>query len=160
MRRPKLIILIGLCWMACLAIQALAAAQPSLAARPTLADAPPPLPSGFWGTVKINGENAPVGATVSAWINGVQYAYRITELYDPEPPGGEVFTVYSLDVPGDQPETTGAIEGGKSGDTVVFKVNGVTAQETGTWQSGVNTERNLTLTSAPKFFIYVPVIVK
>jgi len=117
-----------------------------------LAAAPPPLPSSFYGTVKFNGENVAVGATVTAWINGVWYADSLTELY-------QANTVFSLDVPGDQTDTP-AIEGGKAGDTVVFKVNGVNAVETATWQSGVNAQRNLTLTSAPGYFIFVPVILK
>jgi len=117
-----------------------------------LAAAPPPIPSSFWGTVKYNGENVTVGATVTAWINGVWYASNLTELYEGN-------TVFSLDVPGDQTDTP-AIEGGKAGDTVVFKVNGVIAVETATWQSGVNAQRDLTLTSAPSYLIYIPVILK
>jgi hypothetical protein len=155
MHKPKLIFLIGFGLLACLALQGFLAIQPSLAARPALADAPPVLPSGFWGTVKIDGENAPVGATVSAWINGVQYAYTTTQLYEAT---GE--TVYSLDVPGDQPETAGVIEGGKSGDTIIFKVNGASANESGSWQSGVNTEINLTLAKPTEYNIFIPVILK
>jgi len=120
--------------------------------QPVSAAAPPPFPSSFWGTVKYNGENVTIGATVTAWINGVQYASGLTELYEGN-------TVFSLDVAGDQAETP-AIEGGKAGDTVVFKVNGAIAVETATWQSGVNVQRNLTLTSAPSYSIYVPVILK
>ena len=46
---------------------------------PVVADSPPPVPSGFNGTVKVNGVNVAAGSRVSAWINGVEYAY--TEAY-------------------------------------------------------------------------------
>lgn len=101
----------------------------------------PPLPSSFWGTVKLSGNNLPQGAGISAWIDGVQYATATSSLY-----GGD--TVYKLDVPGDDPGSV-LIEGGVSGDTVVFKINGRPAQETGIWQSGVNLELDLTVTMIP-----------
>lgn len=156
MRKPKLIFWIGTGLLAFLALQGFLAIQPTLAAQVNVADAPPVLPSGFWGTVKIDGENAPLGATVSAWINGVQYANAVTELYDPEPKGGEVFTVYSLEVPGDQVETKDVIEGGNAGDTVVFKIDGKTLFPSGVWKSGSNTETNL----RDLIRIFIPAIYK
>jgi hypothetical protein len=116
----------------------------------TTASAVPPLPSSFYGTVKVNGENVAVGVSVTATINGVQYAYAATQLYQGD-------TVYTLDVPGDDLGTT-IIEGGVSGDTVVFKVNGITALETGTWQSGTNIKLNLTIDSLP--MLYLPITFK
>ena len=101
----------------------------------------PPLPSGFYGTVKLNGANAPVGALVSATIAGVPYAYATVQMYQGD-------TVYSLDIPGDDPATRGVIEGGVPGDTVVFLVNGSPARETAPWQSGTNVGHNLNLTSS------------
>jgi hypothetical protein len=103
---------------------------------------PPILPSSFYGTVKIGGANAPVGATVKAKINGVQYALTTVIAYGSD-------TVYSLDVPADDPGTVGVIEGGVEGDTVVFYVNNQSANETGTWHSGTNISHNLTVTAAP-----------
>jgi hypothetical protein len=96
----------------------------------------PPLPSSFYGTVKVDGANVPVGTTVSAWINGVNYAETTVLPYNGD-------TVYSLDVPGDDPETPG-VEGGISGDTVVFYIGDQLADQTASWQSGTNVELDLT----------------
>jgi hypothetical protein len=53
-------------------------------------------------------------------------------------------SVYSIAVPGDDPDTL-QVEGGVLGDTIVFQVDGANASETGTWQSGTNVELNLTV---------------
>jgi len=101
----------------------------------------PPLPSSFYGTVKASGANVPVGTTVSAWINGVKYSETTVLVY-----AGD--TVYSLDVPGDEPETPDK-EGGVPGDTVVFHIGTQVADQTAPWQSGTNVELDLTVTNAP-----------
>jgi hypothetical protein len=116
---------------------------------------PPPLPSSFYGTVKEDGANVPVGTTVSAWINGVKYAETTVSLY-----AGA--TVYSLDVPGDVSETPG-IEGGVSGDTVVFHIGDHLADQTGSWQSGTSVGLDLTYTVAEEldeYRIYLPCVAK
>jgi hypothetical protein len=112
-----------------------------LLANVSTAFAMPPLPSSFYGTVKVNGANAPVGAIVSARINAVEYAHTTVGLYL----GG---TVYGLVVPGDDSSTAGVIEGGKTGNTVVFYIDGVLADQTGTWNSGSNVSLNLTAAAA------------
>jgi hypothetical protein len=89
----------------------------------------PPLPYSPWGYVKGNGENAPLGAVVSAWCTGVQYAYTGTLEYQGN-------TAYALDVPGDETETGGEKEGCAAGETVVFKIDGYQANETAAWTSG------------------------
>lgn len=99
----------------------------------------PPLPSSFYGLVKINGRNVQDGALVSATISGVQYALAAVQIYQGD-------TVYAVDVPGDDPATPGVIEGGNPGDTIVFLVNGMPAGETAPWQSGANIRHNLSLT--------------
>jgi len=105
----------------------------------SVAEAAPPLPSSFRGTVKWNnGNNVPEGTTVSAWINGVKYAETRSQM-----DAGD--SVYAIDVPGDDPETT-EVEGGVEGDIVVFKVGDSTADQTGTWHSGTDVELNLTAT--------------
>jgi len=105
----------------------------------TVAEAAPPLPSSFRGTVKWNnGDNVLEGTTVSAWINGVKYAETQSQM-----DAGD--SVYAIDVPGDDPETT-EVEGGVEGDTVVFKVGDSTASQTGTWHTGTDVELNLTAT--------------
>jgi hypothetical protein len=111
----------------------------------------PPLPSSFYGTVKANGANVPGCIQVSARINGVQYALSHFLLYGDD-------TVYSLDVPGDDPETTGVIEGGVPGNTVDFYVGNVKADQTAPWQSGMNVNLNLTVSSPVQCNIFLPMI--
>ena len=111
----------------------------------------PPLPSSFYGTVKSNGSNIPIGTQVSAWINGVQYAIS-PYMVD----GGD--TVYNMSVPGDDLATPDVIEGGVPGDTVIFYVGSTQADQTTTWQSGTNI--NLDITAALPDFqqIYLPLL--
>jgi len=97
---------------------------------------PPPLPSSFYGTVKVDGANVPDGTTVSAWINGQVYAEGNTQTYE-----GESF--YAMNVPGDDPTTPDIIEGGVEGDSVVFYIGDLEADQTGTWHSGTNQRLDL-----------------
>jgi hypothetical protein len=112
---------------------------------------PPVIPSSFYGTVKSNAANVPVGVQVSARINGHIYATSPAFLYNGD-------TVYSLNVPGDDLTTLGVIEGGVPGDTIVFLVSGTQADQTATWQGGTNI--NLNLTAAPPIYlqIYLPLL--
>lgn len=96
----------------------------------------PPMPSSFYGTVKLNGANVADGTNLSAWINGVKYAETTVILYDGD-------SVYSLNVPGDDSDTP-EIDGGVSGDTVSFHIGDLAAEQTGTWQSGTNVEFDIT----------------
>lgn len=107
--------------------------------------APPVLPASYYGTVKIDGENAPASTLIKAAINGVTYAVSPVILYLGE-------AVYSLNVPGDDPGTPGILEGGVGGDSVQFFIGEFQADQTGTWMSEANTEINLT-GSAPKIEI-------
>ncbi len=110
-----------------------------LLASAAVAEAAPPLPSCFRGTVKwSNGNNVPEGTTVSAWINGVKYVETQAQI-----DAGN--SVYAIDVPGDDLETT-EVEGGVEGDTIVFKVGDSTANQTATWHTGTDVELNLTAT--------------
>jgi hypothetical protein len=111
--------------------------------------APPPLPASFYGTVKSNGDNVPIGTQVSARINGVQYALSPYLGYNGE-------TVYSLNVPGDDPGTPGIIEGGVPGDTIVFFVGGKQAAQTAIWQGGINVNLNLTVSLPDYHFLFLP----
>ncbi len=115
--------------LACLA--ALFAAIPVLAF--------PPLPSGFYGTVQVNGDSVPDGTVVRALIDEQVYAEGYTQTYQGN-------SVYSLSVSGDDLSTT-ARDGGREGDTIQFEVGGVLANETGIWHSGTNVELNLTASS-------------
>ncbi len=108
-----------------------------LIASATVVEAAPPWPSSFYDTVKWNnGNNVPEGTTVSAWINGVKYAETESQMDSGD-------SVYAIDVPGDDLETT-EVEGGVEGDTIVFKVGDSTASQTGTWHTGTDVELNLT----------------
>jgi VCBS repeat-containing protein len=98
--------------------------------------AEPPKPSGFYGTVKINGANVADGTIVSGWIGAVKCAEEPVQLS-----GGE--TWYNNDVSGDDPLTPGC---GTEGATVTFKIGDVSADQTGTWHSGTNIRLDLTAT--------------
>jgi len=93
------------------------------------AAAVPPTPASFWGTVMIDGANASDGTTVTVWINGVQYAQTTTFT-------NSGASYYNVDVPGDDPDTTDVVEGGVTGNTVTFQVNGQDAPQSGSWTSG------------------------
>jgi len=109
-------------------------------ACPSSALAVPALPSSFYGTVKVNNANVPDGTVVQAFVGDRMIAQGYTQMYQGD-------SVYSLDVPGDNPETE-VMDGGREGDTIIFKVGGVLANEAGTWHSGTSVSLNLTATSA------------
>ena len=100
----------------------------------------PPTPSSFWGTVKLDGANAPMDTAVTAYINGTQYVSTVVQLFNGD-------TVYSFNVPGDDSSTPGVIEGGVSGDTIRFYLAGHPADQTAPWLGGTNVELNLTSTT-------------
>ena len=109
----------------------------------TVRAGPPPVPYGPKGTVRVNGQIPPDGTQVTAWIGGVRYASTATYTW------GSSIGYYSIDVPGDLDETPDIKEGGREGETVVFKVDGRTASPTGTWTSGDDPVINLTVTIPP-----------
>jgi hypothetical protein len=108
----------------------------------------PPLPSSFYGTVTANGNPVHPGTLVRALINGVQYAETHTLLYQGS-------SVYSLNIPGDDPSTINTIEGGKEGDIVHFEIENSLTGQTGVWHSGTNVEINLNVVL---FYSYIPII--
>ncbi|HMM99298.1 MAG TPA: InlB B-repeat-containing protein, partial [Anaerolineales bacterium] len=107
-----------------------------LLANVAVARAMPPLPSSFYGTVKLDGANVPTGTVVSARINGVIYAWGTALIYEGD-------TVYTFDVPGEDTDEPG-IQGGVPGDTVVFYIGDYIADQTAPWQGGTLEELNLT----------------
>lgn len=113
-------------------------------------NAVPPLPSSFYGQVKLNGGNVPDGTLISAWIDGVKYTETLSFSYEGN-------SVYAFDVPGNDSSTPGIIEGGEVGDTIVFKIGDLVADQTGTWTGGVNTPLNLTI-GGPSYSVYLPLI--
>jgi hypothetical protein len=111
-----------------------------LLSTPGVGYAFPPLPSSFYGTVKLNAANLPDGTRIEALINDQVYAYSQTQTYQ----GG---SVYSLDIPGDDSSTPAVVEGGVEGDTIQFRVGGILASQTAVWHSATNVELNLSVSS-------------
>jgi hypothetical protein len=104
------------------------------------ASAVPTLPSSFYGTVKFNNSNVPLGTQVQALINGQVIAEGSTQIYQ----GG---SVYALDVPGDDTDTA-AMDGGREGDLIQFKLGGILAAQSGLWHTGTNVQLDLTVSSS------------
>jgi hypothetical protein len=100
----------------------------------------PPLPASYFGTVSIDGENAPGGTEVQAVINGIDYATVVVEEYDGD-------TVYSINIPGDDLSTETEIEGGVEGDEILFYIDGILADQRGVWSGSSNIRMNLTADS-------------
>lgn len=101
---------------------------------------PPPLPATFYGTVTLDGADAPEGTPVRALIDGMIVAEtQVRRVVGP--------SVYVLDVPGDDPDTPQG-EGGTAGALVQFEIGGVVAEPAGTWQEAASIELNLTATPA------------
>jgi hypothetical protein len=97
----------------------------------------PPLPSSFYGKVKVNGANVPDGTIIHATIDGKVYAETKTLTYQGD-------SVYTLDVLGDDTSTT-AIEGGHEGEKVSFTIAGQPATQTGTWKGGTNVNLDISM---------------
>jgi len=109
---------------------------------------PPALPSCFYGTVTVNGQYAPVGAVVSAWIDGEKAASTMVEYFEDQ----DAY-VYAMKISSD-----GSIEDGAS---IEFRYQDkYAAAETGSWHEGTNVELDLTFTfTEEKFEIFLPLIV-
>ncbi len=126
----KILKQISICLLICL--MSLFVAEPVLAF--------PPLPSSFYGKVKVDGENVPDGTVVEAWINGKVYTEAKTQTYEGD-------SVYAMDVTGDD-ASTNDVEGGIEGDKIEFRVAGQVAGQSGIWHSGTNTNLDLSVASA------------
>ncbi len=101
---------------------------------PAIASAqqPPELPCGFYGTVTVDGADAPEGTVISALIDGNVTATTTTTSE----------SRYSLIIA--QPE--GANNAGK---TVTFMIGDRTADQTSTWEAGANKNVDLTVGVGP-----------
>ncbi|MDF1521023.1 MAG: hypothetical protein RQ728_06165 [Brevefilum sp.] len=109
---------------------------------------PPARPSSFYGTVMVNGQYAPAGANVSAWIDGEKVASTAVEYFEDE----DAY-VYTLKISSD-----GSIE---EGAMIEFRYNNqYLAAETGSWHEGTNEPLDLTFTfSEENFEIFLPLVV-
>lgn len=116
----------------------------------TAVSAVPPIPSSFYGTVKDGSRNVASGTPITAWINGIEYA-STTAFID----NGD--SVYTINVPGDDPDTPG-VDGGSPGDTITFYVDGIEALQTGEWQSATNNQLNLIVSDPSLDRTFVPMV--
>lgn len=112
-----------------------------LGASGAFAQSPPSPPSRFVGTVTVNGQPAKTGAVVTAQVNG--NACGSGNVGDASAGGANR---YKIDVPAADPAAS--VQCGKDGDTVTFFVDGVKANETGTWHNYELGQVNLTVTAA------------
>jgi len=87
-----------------------------------------PLVCGFYGPVTLDGQNAPDGTVVSAWIDAEKMAQTTT-----------VDSRFGLNIPGDY-----------TGQTISFKVGEEPVKETAIWVRGSNVQTALTaITTSP-----------
>jgi hypothetical protein len=100
----------------------------------------PPLPSSFYGTVKVNDANVPDGTVIQALIGSQVYAEGFSQTYQGN-------SVYALDVRGDNTDTA-AQDGAREGDTLQFKIGGTLADQTAVWHTATNVNLNLTASSS------------
>jgi hypothetical protein len=100
----------------------------------------PPLPSSFWGMVKVNGVDVSNGTLIQALVGEQIYAEGYIQVYQ-----GDSF--YALDVRGDDVGTT-ILDGAIEGDTIQFKVGGLFAEQTAVWHGGTNVNLDLTVISS------------
>jgi uncharacterized repeat protein (TIGR01451 family) len=105
----------------------------------------PPRPSSFFGRVTVGGApqtaEVPPGTRITAWIGGIRYAETFSVLDSSVPDHAQ--SVYRLDVPGDN-ENTPAVEGGRAGQTITFRVAGVQVPQTAVWHDGLYERLDLT----------------
>ncbi len=118
---------------------------PAALARPNGLPNPPVWPDKPYGTVKTGAAFAPVGTEVSAWCGGIKAGFRNTEGVGSE-------TWYYVEVLADNPDTP-VKDGCVAGDTVVFKVGEVEADQTKPWISGENERLDLTYSSNKNFYL-------
>lgn len=118
----------------------------------------PPMPCTFWGTVTIDGEEAPAGTGVSVWSGGTKWAERVVMAVDTET-GTQL--LYSVDVPGDDPETE-PVDGPPAGGSLQFRVHTargvVIAPQVGVWQEGTATRLDLTVALPSQ--IHLPLLMR
>ena len=139
---PTLILLL-------LCVLMLASSQPPAAAA---GEAPnyPPIPDLVYGLALVNNFPVPAGTIVSAWCGGVKYTQSAT-IDDPQ-------YMYSLGIPGDDPDTTPTKEGCTAGETITFKIGDNLADQQKAWVSGGSTQLDLSLTN--QIPIYLPLVWK
>jgi len=111
---------------------------PVLSPTPTPTPMPPPTaadhavqPCAFYGSVLLNGVNAPAGTLVTAIVAGYGYPAYTTTV-------SGVSHYYVVVYQGEGSPIS------YEGKTVTFMVNNVMTTQTGTWTGGNNIQKNLT----------------
>jgi len=101
--------------------------------------APPELPTAYYGKLEVNGELAPVGTVVSAWIDNEKYAEFVVHTkgyYGLLPVNGDDISSEKKD-------------GGVRGDLVRFEINGHDVTQLIEWKrGGENVEFDIDLQSS------------
>lgn len=120
-------------------------AEPWLPTTALLEGPPPITPVLVHGTVKIDGQDAPVGTTVEAWINNTKCA-STTVITNAGAP------TYYFNVPDDSHSLVTACANG-AGKVVSFKVGSMFANETLTLTSSAIYTQNLTAISGYTYFL-------
>jgi hypothetical protein len=110
---------------------------PPAFARPVNAQANPP--NRFFGTVTINGQDQPEGTVVEAYIGSTLCGSGAVQSRNGS-------TIYVVDVLGEGQKPNCA----KDGDKVTFKVAGLDATETGTYETSAATHLDLTAAGAAR----------
>ena len=120
----------------------------------TPADAVPPPPAVYYGTVSVNGQGIPDGTMISAWGDGDRkYAEQPSLTY-------QGTSSYTVTVNGDDPETPEK-EGAVQGETIRFRIGDLWANETISWAQGSLAVLDLTVTQATtERTLYLPVLLK
>ena len=105
------------------------------------AGAVPPIPSSFWGAITMNGAPITLDAELTAYVEGVLCGQATIFYY-------EGATAYSITVTGDDPETPER-EGGREGETILFRLNGAPLATTAIWDGGNGFARLNMLETSP-----------
>jgi fibro-slime domain-containing protein/uncharacterized repeat protein (TIGR01451 family) len=108
---------------------------------------PPPRPASFFGTISTDGFEIPGGTRVTAWAGS-----RLLAEAPVFPADGH--TAYSIDVPGDIPETP-ALEGAVAGQAITLKIGGAAAPQPAAWEAGTYNRLDLTVPAGPDITVNI-----
>lgn len=134
---------IYIAFIVCLSILLLINTQGDTSAQTS--NTPSGLPSSFYGTVQLDGQNVPVGTEISAWVDAVKVSQTNVILFDD-------MSVYALDV---------ALAFNPQNATIIFRIGDNQSDINGYFAGGSNINLNLSANSEPsQNSIYLPLIIK
>lgn len=108
---------------------------------------PPPRPASFFGTISTDGFEIPAGTRVAASAGNRLLAETVVF-----PADGHI--AYSLDIPGDIPETP-ALEGAVAGQAITLKVGGAAAPQPAAWEAGTYKRLDLSVPAGPDITVAI-----